>query len=81
MGDESVAKRYHVRFVKQGRAFEFEAKDDAMSEARAWCHVARHLQIPINDLRGFQKRYHTIRRNVEAHHVQDVSFEAAEPDT
>ncbi|MFV3371312.1 hypothetical protein ACNFH5_24345 [Pseudomonas sp. NY15435] len=52
-----------------------------MSEARAWCHVARHLQIPINDLRGFQKRYHTIRRNVEAHHVQDVSFEAAEPDT
>ncbi len=78
MGGESSEKRYHVRFVKEGRAFEFEATDDAMSEARAWCYVARYLQIPIMDLRGFQKRYHTIRRNVEAHNVRDVSFEAAE---
>jgi len=78
MGDESSEKRYPVCFVKEGRAFEFEATDDAMSEARAWCYVARYLQIPIMDLRGFQKRYHTIRRNVEAHNVRDVSFEAAE---
>ncbi|MBD9676496.1 hypothetical protein IB274_07285 [Pseudomonas sp. PDM18] len=76
MQDESLTKRYHVSFVREGREFEFEAEDDAMSEARAWSHVARHLHIPTHDLRGFQKRYHTIRRHVEAHNVQDVSFRA-----
>ncbi|MBV7586297.1 hypothetical protein KW851_25940 [Pseudomonas sp. PDM33] len=48
-----------------------------MSEARAWSHVARHLHIPTHDLRGYQKRYHSIRRSVEAHNVQDVSFRVA----
>ena len=77
MQDESLAKRYHVSFVRDGREFEFEAEDNAMSEARAWSHVACHLQIPIHDLRGYRKRYHTIRRNVEAHNVQDVCFRVA----
>lgn len=77
MQDEPLAKRYRVSFVRDGREFEFEAEDDAMSEARAWSHVARHLRIPIHDLRGYQKRYHTIRRHVEAHNVRDVSFRAA----
>ncbi|MEP9315512.1 hypothetical protein ABKS89_00100 [Pseudomonas sp. LABIM340] len=76
MQDESLTRRYHVSFVRDGREFEFEAEDEAMSEARAWSHVARHLHIPTHDLRGYQKRYHTIRRNVEAHNVQDVSFYA-----
>ncbi|MBD9515861.1 hypothetical protein [Pseudomonas sp. PDM22] len=76
MQDESLTKRYHVSFVRDGRAFEFEAEDESMSEARAWSHVARYLHIPTHDLRGYQKRYHTIRRNVEAHNVQDVSFRA-----
>jgi len=79
MGAESLAKRYRVRFVREGREFEFEATDEAMSEARAWCHVARHLHIPIYDLQGFQKLYHAIRSSVEAHRVEDVSFEALEP--
>lgn len=77
MQDESLTRRYHVCFVRDGREFEFEAEDDSMSEARAWSHVARHLHIPIHDLRGYQKRYHTIRRNVEAHNVQDVTYRIA----
>ncbi|KJJ95850.1 hypothetical protein UB43_26425 [Pseudomonas sp. 21] len=77
MQDESLTKRYHVSFVREGRAFEFEAEDESMSEARAWSHVARHLHIPTHDLRGYQKRYHSIRRSVEAHNVQDVSFRVA----
>ncbi|MFR0690589.1 hypothetical protein ACLUTX_14395 [Enterobacterales bacterium AE_CKDN230030158-1A_HGKHYDSX7] len=68
---------YCIRFVRDGQAYEFEAKDDSMSEARAWRHVAHHLQIPLHDLRGFQKLYHTIRRHVEAHNVRDVSFRIA----
>lgn len=78
MRDDSLPKRYHVSFVREGRTFEFEAEDDSMSEARAWSHVARHLHIPIHDLRGYQKRYHTIRRDVEAHHVQEVCFRIVE---
>ncbi|MFV3333031.1 hypothetical protein ACNFIA_18985 [Pseudomonas sp. NY15437] len=80
MGDQSLAKRYRVRFDRDGQAFEFEVADDAMSEARAWCHVARYLHIPINDLQGFQKLYHAIRSSVEAHNVEEVSFEAADPE-
>jgi hypothetical protein len=74
MQEQSLTKRYQVSFVRDGRDFEFEAEDESMSEARAWSHVARHLHIPTHDLRGYQKRYHTIRRNVEAHNVQEVSF-------
>jgi len=77
MQDESLTKRYHVSFVRDGREFEFEAEDESMNEARAWSHVARHLHIPTHDPHGYQKRYHTIRRNVEAHDVQAVSFRIA----
>lgn len=75
MQQESSTKRYRVRFVKNGQVFEFHTDDSLMSEARAWFHVARHLNIPVSDLQGFQLLYHTIRRHVEAHNVRDVTYE------
>ncbi|MDN6860938.1 hypothetical protein QO207_30465 [Pseudomonas sp. CAN2814] len=74
MQHDLSAPQYRVRFVRDGSAYEFQVADPAMSEARAWCHVARHLRIPISDLQGFQKAYHSIRNSVERHNVHDVSF-------
>ncbi|WP_448681152.1 hypothetical protein [Pseudomonas nicosulfuronedens] len=74
MPDE-LKKRYRLSFVRGGETVEFEAADEAMSEARAWVHVAHFLKIPSNDVQGFQKPYPSIRRSVEGHNVSAVSFE------
>jgi len=74
MQETTRKPRYCVRFVRGGTPLEFEVTDEAMTEARACCHVAHHLRIPVNDLQGFQKGYQAIRQSVEGHNVHDVAF-------